>query len=67
MPLNMKLMINATKRIRLEGTVGTGEDDPRKQRVSEETNSRGSVRATQVEGEYGGGVGCALAVLRALL
>jgi hypothetical protein len=38
MPLNRKLRIDATKRVRLEGTARTGGDDPRMQRESAETD-----------------------------
>jgi hypothetical protein len=67
MPLNMKLKIDATKRIRLEGAARAGGDDPQKQRVSAETDGRGAVRAAHVEGNYGRDVGCAVAVVGALL
>jgi hypothetical protein len=68
MPLNMKLKIGATKLIKLElGTGGTGGDDPRKQRVSAETYGGGVVIAAQVEGDNGGGVGCAVAGVGAIL
>jgi hypothetical protein len=43
-PLHMNLMIDATKHIRLEGTVGTGVYDSRRQRVSAKTYGGGVVR-----------------------
>jgi hypothetical protein len=65
-PLNWKLMIDATKRIKNEGTARTCGDDLRKQRMSAETDIRGAVRAARVEGDCGGGVCCAVAVVGAL-
>jgi hypothetical protein len=59
LPLNKKLMVDATKRIRLEGTARTGGDDPRKRRVMADTYGTWAVmRVAQAEGDYGGGVGC---------
>jgi hypothetical protein len=67
MPLNKKLMVDATKRIRLAETARTCGDDPRKRRVRAETYGKGAVRNAQAEGDYGGGVGCAVESCRGSL